>query len=79
MNDHAANNGRLAMADVSGKPITARRALAAGRIRLGAEAFDAVARNALPKGDARTLAEVAGILGAKDYDEAIHRDNMVLV
>ena len=55
----------LAMADVSAKAVTARRALAVGRILLGPEAFEAVARNALPKGDARSLAEVAGIMGAK--------------
>lgn len=53
------------MADISGKAVTRRRALASGRILLGKEAFDLVSRNKLPKGDALSLAEYAGIQGAK--------------
>ncbi len=53
------------MADISGKAVTRRRALASGRILLGKEAFDLVSRNELPKGDALSLAEYAGIQGAK--------------
>ncbi len=53
------------MADVSAKPVTSRRALAAGTIYLGAEAFDLLKAGALPKGDALAMAELAGILGAK--------------
>lgn len=60
-----------AMADVSGKPVTRRRALAAGRILLGPAAFDALSRNRLPKGDARSMAEIAGILGAKKTPELL--------
>lgn len=52
------------MNDVGDKPITHRTALATGRIRLGS-AFSRVAARTLPKGDALTLAEVAGVLGAK--------------
>jgi molybdenum cofactor biosynthesis protein MoaC len=65
MSEQSPRTGNLAMADVSGKPRTARRALAVGRILVGQDAFEVVARNELPKGDARSLAEVAGILGAK--------------
>ncbi|MEM9304670.1 MAG: cyclic pyranopterin monophosphate synthase MoaC [Pseudomonadota bacterium] len=57
--------GSFAMADVSGKPVTRRRALAAGRIVLGAEAFELVSRGALPKGDALTLAQFAAVNAAK--------------
>lgn len=53
------------MADVSGKAVTRRRALASGRILLGKEAFDLIQSNTLPKGDALSLAEYAGIQGAK--------------
>ena len=52
------------MNDVGGKPITHRSALAMGRIRLGS-AYEHVAARSLPKGDALTLAEVAGVMGAK--------------
>lgn len=57
--------GGFAMADVSGKAVTLRRALACGRIELGPEAYAQVAERRLAKGDALTLAEIAGILGAK--------------
>jgi molybdenum cofactor biosynthesis protein MoaC len=53
------------MADVSGKQVTRRRALASGKIRLGQEAFELTVEQKLPKGDARALAEYAGIQGAK--------------
>ncbi len=56
---------RFSMFDVGDKPITRRRALATGRIRLGPAAFALVRDRALPKGDALTLAEVAGVLAAK--------------
>ncbi len=59
------------MADVSGKQITRRRALAAGRILLGEEAFRLVRDNQLPKGDALSLAEFAGIQGAKQTSQLI--------
>ena len=53
------------MADIAGKPVTRRRALAAGRIWVGAAAFDLIESGRLPKGDVLLLAEVAGIQGAK--------------
>lgn len=55
----------LSMADVADKPVTRRRALAGGVIRLGQEAFELVSQRQLPKGDALALAEMAGILAAK--------------
>jgi molybdenum cofactor biosynthesis protein MoaC len=59
------NNGSTAMADVSGKPVTTRRALAGGKIILGEKAFALVKGNSLPKGDALQMAQYAGIQGAK--------------
>ncbi len=54
----------FAMADVAGKPVTRRLAIASGRIVLGG-AYEAVIDRTLSKGDALLLGEVAGILGAK--------------
>ena len=53
------------MADVSGKEVTHRVAIAGGRIRLGREAFELLSTGRLPKGDPLAMAEVAGILAAK--------------
>jgi len=53
------------MVDVTGKASTVRRAEATGTIRMAAPTFAIVRDRKLPKGDALSLAEVAGILGAK--------------
>lgn len=65
MNDfsHLDADGAAHMVDVSEKPVTRRVAEASCRVLLPA---DVVARLAsLPKGDARAVARIAGILGAK--------------
>ena len=53
------------MADVSGKAITRRVAIAGGRIRVGAEAFERIRDGRMPKGDPLAMAEIAGIQAAK--------------
>jgi molybdenum cofactor biosynthesis protein MoaC len=53
------------MADVSGKTITRRVAIAGGRIRVGAEAFERIRDGRMPKGDPLAMAEIAGIQAAK--------------
>jgi cyclic pyranopterin phosphate synthase len=59
------------MVDVGGKDITRRTAVAAGRIRLGAEAFDRLTAGTLPKGDALATAKVAAIQAVKRTPGAI--------
>lgn len=54
------------MIDVAAKAVTRRLAIAVGEIFVGAEAFSLIAGRSLPKGDALTLAEIAGIQGAKN-------------
>ena len=54
-----------AMADVSGKAITRRVAVAGGQIRIGRKAFELLAAGELPKGDPLPMAEIAGIQAAK--------------
>lgn len=53
------------MADVGGKSPSNRRALAMGRIHVGAGAFAHIKNGTLPKGDVLKIAEIAGITGAK--------------
>ena len=59
------------MADIAGKKISHRVALASGRITVGPEAFDLLKNKALPKGDALALAEFAGIQAAKQTPSLI--------
>lgn len=55
----------FAMIDVGGKRLTHRRAVAAGKIFLGSRAFAKVKDKTLDKGDCFPMAEIAGIIGAK--------------
>lgn len=59
------------MVDVGNKPATLRRAIAQGRITVGAHAFELIKTNKLPKGDVLRLAEIAGIIAAKKAYELI--------
>lgn len=61
----------FSMADVAKKAVTYRRALAAGEIIVGEEAFALLSDRALPKGDALALAEFAGIQAAKQTPSLI--------
>lgn len=59
------------MVDVGDKPVTRRRAIATGHIRMSADTFARVRDGSLPKGDPLRLAEVAGVLAAKKTPEII--------
>ncbi len=53
------------MVDVSAKRITQRTAEAAGTISMNSNAFQAILKGTVPKGDVFGAARVAGILAAK--------------
>ena len=56
---------KVAMVDVSSKAVTRRVAVATGRVILPENAFVVVMNEGVPKGDIISLAEFAGITGAK--------------
>ncbi len=62
---HVDERGAARMVDVSGKEVTAREAVAAGRFVTTAEVISLLRRDGLPKGDALAVARIAGIAGAK--------------
>jgi cyclic pyranopterin phosphate synthase len=62
---HVDAAGAARMVDVSAKAITAREAVAAGRLTTTPDVIDLLRRNGLPKGDALAVARIAGIAGAK--------------
>ena len=68
---HVDRSGRARMVDVGEKQATPRRAVARGRVELGAEAFAQLAENRLAKGDALQVARLAGIQAAKRTAEWI--------
>lgn len=68
---HLDESGRARMVDVGGKPESRRTAIAEGRVRMSAEAYQAVERQAVAKGDVLRVAEVAGTMAAKRTGELI--------
>lgn len=59
------------MVDVGSKPVTRRRAVAEGAIRMNPETVEAIRRNKNEKGNVLAVAQVAGILAAKRTAEWI--------
>jgi cyclic pyranopterin phosphate synthase len=68
---HVGADGRAQMVDVSAKPLSARTAIAAGKIRLGAETLDLIKKNEIAKGNVFATARLAGIQAAKQTPQLI--------
>jgi len=68
---HLGPDGSARMVDTSDKPVTRRIAVAEGRVRMVAAAFELIARNAVTKGDVLAVARVAGIQAAKRTAELV--------
>jgi cyclic pyranopterin phosphate synthase len=62
---HVDESGAARMVDVSGKDVTAREAVAAGRVLVSAEVVGLLRGAGVPKGDTLAVARLAGIMGAK--------------
>jgi len=68
---HLDADGAAHMVDVGGKPATARRAVASGRITMSAQALKAIRAGNAPKGDVLGTARIAGIMAAKRTGDLI--------
>ncbi len=68
---HFDDAGRPRMVDVSGKGDTARRAVANGRVVFSPDAYQIVRSGGVKKGDIRSVAELAGVMGAKRTSDLI--------
>ncbi len=68
---HFNEQGRAKMVDVGEKPISRRRAVAAGRVLVNRETFDRIENGGMKKGDVLTVAQIAGVMGAKRTPELI--------
>jgi cyclic pyranopterin phosphate synthase len=66
---HVTEAGDVRMVDVGGKPLSRRRAVARGVVRMAPETAQRLRE--LPKGDALATAQVAGIMAAKRTSELI--------
>lgn len=68
---HFDSKGDAHMVDVSGKPVTARVAMAEGWVRMAPETLALVEDGTAKKGDVLGVARLAGIMGAKKTPELI--------
>lgn len=68
---HLDDQGHARMVEVSGKPVTARLAVASCEVHMAPATAALLADGALPKGDALPVVRLAGIQAAKRTDELI--------
>ena len=68
---HFNEQGRARMVDVGEKPSSRRTAVAAGRVLVNDETFELIRSGGIKKGDVLTVAQIAGVMGAKRTFELI--------
>ena len=68
---HFNEQGRARMVDVGEKPSSRRTAVAAGRVLVSDETFELIRSGGIKKGDVLTVAQIAGVMGAKRTFELI--------
>ena len=66
---HVDESGAVRMVDVGGKPLSRRRAVASAQVQMSSATSRRL--HDLPKGDALTTAQLAGIMAAKRTSELI--------
>ena len=68
---HLDENGDARREDISGKDVTARMAVASGKISMSPECFTMLLGGTIPKGDVLSTARIAGIMAAKKTSDLI--------
>jgi len=68
---HIDETGKARMVDVGEKPDTERIAIARGEVKMKKTTFDLIAAGEMKKGDVLTVAQIAGINGAKQTSTLI--------
>ena len=68
---HFNDQGRAKMVDVGEKTPSHRTAVAGARVLVSRETFDLIRSGGMKKGDVLTVAQIAGVMGAKRTPELI--------
>ena len=76
---HFNDEGRAKMVDVGEKPVTVRTAVAAARVLVSEETFRLIQTGGMKKGDVLTVAQVAGVMGAKRTPDLIPMCHPILI
>lgn len=76
---HFNEDGRAKMVDVGEKPVSRRMAVAAARVLVNKETFDLIRSGGMKKGDVLTVAQIAGVMGAKRTPDLIPMCHPILI
>jgi len=76
---HFDEQGRAKMVDVGEKPISRRTAVATGRVLVNEYTFSLIQSGGMKKGDVLTVAQTAGIMGAKRTPDLIPMCHPILM
>ena len=76
---HFDSDGSPQMVDITQKPATERTAIATGSVFMAPETLTAIEQGNLSKGDVLTVAELAGIMGAKRVSDLIPLSHPLLL
>ena len=76
---HFNEQGRAKMVDVGEKPVTTRTAVAAARVLVNRDTFERIRTGGMKKGDVLTVAQVAGVMGAKRTPDLIAMCHPILI
>ncbi len=68
---HIDESGRPRMVDVTAKPDTQREAITKGTVHMKAETLELIKKGQIAKGDVLTVAQIAGIMAAKQTPSLI--------
>ncbi|RKQ37247.1 cyclic pyranopterin monophosphate synthase MoaC [Oceanobacillus halophilus] len=68
---HFNEHGRAKMVDITNKKETARKAIARSSIQMNQQVYDSITENKIKKGDVLSVAQVAGIMAAKQTSTLI--------
>lgn len=76
---HFNDQGRAKMVDVGDKPVSGRTAVAAGRVLVNEQTFQLIRSGGMKKGDVLTVAQIAGVMGAKRTPDLIPMCHPILM
>ena len=76
---HFNEQGRAKMVDVGEKPVSQRVAVAAARVLVNENTFALIRSGGMKKGDVLTVAQIAGVMGAKRTPDIIPMCHPILM
>ena len=76
---HFNDQGRAKMVDVGEKAVSQRVAVAAGRVLVNEKTFALIQSGGMEKGDVLTVAQIAGVMGAKRTPDLIPMCHPILM